>query len=279
MPEGDKFSFHRSGHLDGVTQLDAAITDFRYTRHTHDDYSIAVTREGYQSFYCAGRYYRVPRGGVIQINPDELHDGFASDASGFCYSIVYLPRERVRDTMAGLGLSARQALRFRETVIGDVALRRRSLSLMQAIQAPGCEAIDVEERFAGLIEALCQRNGQAPENDRPGSRRDALVSRAKAYLHDHLEEPVSLEGLATELNVSKYHLIRLFKRQTGSTPYRYLLDSRVNAARRALEAQDDIARVIERFGFYDLSHLNRRFKEVYGATPRTFRRQLMAPLL
>ncbi|MFC3283473.1 hypothetical protein [Litchfieldella rifensis] len=45
MPEKDRFHFTHSGHLNGNTLLDAAITDFRYTRHTHDDYSLAVTWE------------------------------------------------------------------------------------------------------------------------------------------------------------------------------------------------------------------------------------------
>ncbi len=272
----DRFQFYRSGHLAGVTLLDAAITDFRYKRHTHDDYSLAVTREGYQNFFCAGRYYRVPRGGVIQINPDTLHDGFAEDSTGFQYSIIYLPRDQVREVVQGLGHSTTRELRFLDTVIDHPGLRRRLLEVMHAIKTLGREAIDVQTRFTALIASLCQMNGLTAAEARQRSPRDTLVIRARDYLHDHLHDPVSLDAMAAALNVSKFHLARLFKSQMGITPYRYLLDCRVNAARRALERQEDVDEVIGRFGFYDLSHLNRRFKEVYGTTPSAFRRQVTA---
>ncbi|UQZ88641.1 XRE family transcriptional regulator [Deltaproteobacteria bacterium Smac51] len=73
---------------------------------------------------------------------------------------------------------------------------------------------------------------------------------------------------------SRFHFIRLFRRDTGLTPHQYLLRRRVKLARALLSDRLSIADVALETGFYDQSHLDRYFKKVVGLSPRDYIKSL-----
>lgn len=118
-----------------------------------------------------------------------------------------------------------------------------------------------------MVESLVTANSPMIDSKERFSRRDSLIQNARSYIHDHLQENISLDDISRIFNISKYHFVRLFKKHTGRTPYQYMLDYKINAARKDLEAGVELFEVMSRYGFYDMSHFNKRFKEVYGVTP------------
>lgn len=80
-----------------------------------------------------------------------------------------------------------------------------------------------------------------------------------------------LQALAQEAGLSRYQLIRAFRRHTGLTPQRWQLNQRVNLAREALRQGDGLADIAYRLGFADQSHFQRVFKHYTGVTPGQYR--------
>lgn len=80
--------------------------------------------------------------------------------------------------------------------------------------------------------------------------------------------------MAQAAAMSKYHFIRLFHRQFGITPHQYVLNCRINAARKYLETGLPSSHVAQLSGFADNSHLNRHFKRTFGMTPKQYQLQL-----
>jgi AraC family transcriptional regulator len=98
----------------------------------------------------------------------------------------------------------------------------------------------------------------------PGS----ALKRAIEYVEDNLAGELTLEVLARAAGMSPSRFSRAFKRATGRTPHRYVVERRVERARLLLERGGlPIAEVAREVGFYDQSHLNRHFKRVLGLTP------------
>jgi AraC-like DNA-binding protein len=97
------------------------------------------------------------------------------------------------------------------------------------------------------------------------------VAHARAYLDARFSEDVDLLDLVRIAGLSRTHLIRAFRRETGLTPHAYLLDRRFRAASRALGRGEAPAAVALRCGFCDQSHLNRVFKARMGVTPGAYR--------
>ncbi|WP_318781020.1 helix-turn-helix domain-containing protein [Paenibacillus sp. OAS669] len=72
--------------------------------------------------------------------------------------------------------------------------------------------------------------------------------------------------MCTELTLSKFQFIRLFKAHTGISPYQYFLNCKVERAKQLIEQNKDIYLAVAACGFFDLTHLNKHFKSVYGTT-------------
>ena len=109
---------------------------------------------------------------------------------------------------------------------------------------------------------------------RPGSGLPAWRERrVKEFMQSELGHPLSLQRLAGICGLSVRHFTRAFRLSTGSSPHRYLLQLRLDKARRLLLEPalrlDDIAAVC---GFADQSHFTRSFSGVEKMTPGTWRR-------
>jgi AraC family transcriptional regulator len=83
---------------------------------------------------------------------------------------------------------------------------------------------------------------------------------------------MTLGDLAREAAMSPYHFLRVFRQVIGTTPYQYVLRTRLHRAAQRLRLTDEpILRVALDSGFADLSTFNRRFRRLIGATPSAFR--------
>ncbi|MEU6065454.1 MULTISPECIES: AraC family transcriptional regulator [Streptomyces] len=92
------------------------------------------------------------------------------------------------------------------------------------------------------------------------------------YMRENLGQPVSVDDLASLVSFSRFHFVRCFKATTGSTPYRYLTELRIDLARKYLESgSDTIARIGQRCGFSGSEHFSRSFHRIMGCTPSQYR--------
>lgn len=104
--------------------------------------------------------------------------------------------------------------------------------------------------------------------------RSQALQRAIEWIQDDLAADLSLDRLAEESGVNKFHLIRLFKEQIGSTPSRFISQLRLERAQELLtKSLMDITEIAFEVGFGSLSAFERAFKTKYGINPNAFRKQ------
>lgn len=103
------------------------------------------------------------------------------------------------------------------------------------------------------------------------SRND--IEKIKAYIDNHLSEPIGLDTICELVYMNKSYLSRLFKQETGETFSEYLMRRRVEKAKRMLQASDkSIDEITEAIGLENSNHFYRIFKKVTGTTPGAFRK-------
>lgn len=136
-------------------------------------------------------------------------------------------------------------------------------------------------RFLGLLEILdrlARERGAVPLASRAyttapraaGSERIERVCRA---LNERFTEEVSLPEAAALAHLSIPAFTRAFKRATGKTLVGYLAELRIGSAcRQLIESTRPVSEIAFDCGFQNLSHFNRRFLALKGASPRDFRR-------
>jgi transcriptional regulator GlxA family with amidase domain len=98
------------------------------------------------------------------------------------------------------------------------------------------------------------------------------IRELQVWIAEHLKKRLSVEDLAERMSMSVRNLERVFTREVGTTPAQYVLQARVEAARRLLERSDmALQRVAEACGFAGVDVMRRGFVRVLGITPRRYR--------
>jgi AraC-like DNA-binding protein len=101
-----------------------------------------------------------------------------------------------------------------------------------------------------------------------------VVRRMKEYIDGHFAGPVSLSDISRAAGRSSSQAIRLFRQETGKTPYDYLLARRVNEAGLLLrDTRFPVKAIAARLGFCDEYHFSATFKRRTGESPRAFRKK------
>ena len=98
-----------------------------------------------------------------------------------------------------------------------------------------------------------------------------LYEQLTEYIEEHLEEDLSLERLAKQFFVSKYHIAHVFKDNIGLSIHQYITKKRLNLCREAISGQMSITEAYHKFGFGDYSSFYRAFKKEYGISPKDYR--------
>lgn len=248
----EKFIYKKSSD---ITVLSASFTDFTYKKHCHEEYALGVTLRGIQQYNLDGSFHSSCKNGVMLFNPEEIHDGWAHDRTGIDYVMLYIEPMLFLDI-----LGKKDLVRFASPIVYHQTLRNSILNLSGAILNKEDEAL-CSELLLSLVEHFNRTNLYTEY------RKDSiLIKKAKEMIYSKLEAVLSLDEICRELAMSKFQFIRLFKANTGTSPYQFFIFSKVNRAKQLLEKNKDIYSAVAECGFVDLSHLNKHFKKIYGIT-------------
>ena len=106
----------------------------------------------------------------------------------------------------------------------------------------------------------------------------ALIEQATGYIRAHYAEPLSLDALLEQTPVSKSWFLRLFRQYTGTTPYNFLLSTRITRAKELLVLTDfAVSEIAHQVGFGDESNFSTRFTAMVGQSPQQYRKSAMQP--
>lgn len=154
-----------------------------------------------------------------------------------------------------------------QTVCNAPKLYNRLTWLYGALTA--CDApvlsreIAATEVFGELFNTLEGRRRIQPlDSDR--------ISVAAEFIKDNWNRKLRLSEICQASDLSASYLIRAFKRQFGMTPYAYLINRRIQKARRMLRDGANIVDVAHDTMFYDQAHFQRAFKRFTAVNPGQF---------
>lgn len=105
------------------------------------------------------------------------------------------------------------------------------------------------------------------ELPQPVVPRDGKILDILRYLEANLAEDISIDDLAAQFFISKYHMMRRFREETGTSIHNYLSDKRLLAARDLIQSGLSATDACFRCGFRSYSAFSRAYGKLFGATP------------
>ena len=241
-----------------------ADTSHAFGRHTHDQYGIGVIMRGAQKSASGRGIVEAQAGDVITVNPAEVHDGTPLGESGRAWRMLYFEPKALAGEFLELRGSAVAGAEFSQPALRDPVSATRFLSLFRAMTDVngGHGEIEARENLLLLLAALIDRS----QDERPPETPRRL-NQARARIDDDPSAPLSLLELASICELSQFQLIRGFSKHTGLTPHAYLIQRRLQKARRLIAGGTPLAGVAQASGFSDQSHMTRLFVRAYGLSP------------
>jgi AraC-like DNA-binding protein len=101
----------------------------------------------------------------------------------------------------------------------------------------------------------------------PAFEKDHCLSEVKMYIKDKLHQKISLDEIAAIAAMDKFKFIRFFKRNTGLSPFSYIILQRIEKSKTLLKRGNPVIDAALDAGFYDQSHFSNYFKHYVGVTP------------
>lgn len=255
-----------------VELLHAYYVQHAYPRHSHDYYVLSLIAQGRQSFTHKGTKYRTPPGGLILINPGDVHTGEPADRQGFELRALY-PSTTLMER-AVFELTGRRALPFFKEVRVDHLRATNMISSLHQALLNEAGMLESESRILTTMTQLIKRYaGMGSSEHAPGKEKMA-IRQAQQYIEEHFAQNVTLKELAEHVALSPYYLLRVFHTEVGMPPYAYLESVRIRHTQRLIKAGRPLADVAAEVGFSSQSHMTRQFKKIIGVTPGLYARQI-----
>jgi AraC family transcriptional regulator, arabinose operon regulatory protein len=215
-----------------------------------------------------GQRYDVHAGDVLVIPPRQPHRYYADDKDPWSIWWLHVTGGDLPDLLTAIGLEVSrptapaadpvQAADLIESICNDLARDETSSSLTAAAGAA----------WHLLAQLAAERHRR--------SVGDASINRIQNHLREHLAEPFSVPGLATEAGFSTSHFSARFHAVTGFSVTEYVKRLRMARARELLLTTNrSIADIAEEVGYPDHFYFSRQFRAVTGSSPRHFRSRVV----
>ena len=250
---------------DGETNVDL---------HYHEFCKILLLVSGRGGYTVEGRRYLLHPGDVVLIGSRSVHKPELEPGVPYERIIIYVSADYLQkmsapdcDLLSVFSGNTGHVLRPRENQ------RRKLFSLASALErdlAPdnfGREILSHAGLLRLLVEIAKSKQDTASDLPSPVLPENRRVREIIRFLDENLAEDIDIDQLADRFFVSKYYMMRQFRKETGTTIYMYLTQRRLIHARELIAGGMSATQACYTCGFRNYSSFTRAYSKHFGTTP------------
>lgn len=251
-----------------------------YAPHSHATLSVGAVDGGQSMFSRDGQRQRLVRGDVVLIPAGEVHSCNPESDGRWSYQMLYLDPAWVGGIVGEMGALDAVVISRLPAEIAPQRIHERLTRLNECLfsSAPDEDKEAALLVFVGDVFGEVRARTGGADDRRNARTESASLRKVQAMIAERCAEPLSLEVLAREAGMSRYHFVRAFSRAVGMTPHAWQIDQRIQRARGLLEQGLSLADAALQLGFADQSHFQRAFKQRVAATPGEYRQVVACAL-
>ena len=270
----EQANYQAHQELGGIEMVNANFHHHNFSKHSHDTYTINIIEKGCQRFQSGKQNFIAPEHSIIFVNADEVHTGQSATEKGWSYRGISPSEYQFNQLANDIGLAHNFAPFFKHAVVEDKQLASELQVLFNTLSVSKNSLLR-ETMLYGVLTRLMLKHGKHKQDINIKQALSTKLDWVRQYIHEHLEENISLSDLATLCDISPFYLIKQFQKQYGLPPHAYQIQRRLHQSKILLKQGKRVVQAATQVGFYDQSHFHRHFKRANGITPSQYARQVM----
>ena len=225
-----------------------------------------VITKGSGTVIANGEKTKVSVGDMFTIWPGVEIEYYENPGDNWEYFYLHLTGEGCPEYMNSCGFSSKK-LWFRPRHPEKVVNSFSQIYALHRKQVPGDEY-----RVLSLLYGLPEICPMKQEKNK--SKNGDVFAKAVAVIDSQVSSAMNVSQLCEILNISRITLFRVFTSETGLSPIDYITQQRIRKAEQLLKSSDfNIANIAKMSGFSSDKYFMKRFRELKGTTPNTFRKK------
>lgn len=245
----------------------------RHGTHIHNSYEFVISYAKIPSAIVDNKIYTRSINTLFAMNPLQDH-GVATDLKGFSLCGIHIDNNLIQSVAMDMYGSPDILFSNDSFVVShDISMLLRLFLEEQRYKQSGYEYMieNIGLLLAGNLmrhinHNLISKTHVIPKNDGEN------IKKVIDYMNENYTAGVSCTELAELVKMDKFGFIRNFKNETSKTPYEYLLDLKIEKAKKMLEVKNyTITEISMLCGFSSHSHFTSTFKKRAGVSPTEYR--------
>ena len=241
--------------------------------HYHDFHKLVLVLGGNTKYFIEGREYELMPFDFVIVNRFLIHKPYAEEKEEYDRIILYLSDA----FLSGFGLmDAFNKAKEIGSYVVRLPAEVSATIFEQFLQIEKDIKIEKEE-YAGelltkldVLKAIISFNKACIAEDfgfKPEARYNRKVIDLIKYINENLSKDLSIDFLADHFYMSKYHMMRIFKQETGYSIHQYISEKRILLSRSMILGGMPATNACLECGFKDYSSFSRAFKNQLGILP------------
>lgn len=242
---------------------------YKYLQDERHDYCLQYVVSGEGFFFTNDTLYTVKKGDLFLLPRSTEHYYKANPENPYDYYWIHFNGSGMEEYLSFIGLSDKNPVIKNLYADEIVAIFERLMNVSK-------NKSNLNQLFILSLgyELLYRIASKASANEVPNKDSfEELCNDVTNYLIENFKNEITLDDLAKNFSLDKRYLIRVYKKKTGFTPIRFLINYRLEYACILLKQDVPINEIAYECGFNDVPNFNVRFKKIIGVTPSEFRAQ------
>ena len=239
--------------------------------HFHEFDKIVILISGHVDYAVENNIYSLRPWNILLIPHHTIHKALIDKSEPYERIIIYLsstyysgilPEAGITSCLDRANESGGYLLFPDSSQISDIA------DILHRYKTYSGGKIDAMRDIL-IVQLLIQLGSltEEPNHETVTEKHDVKIEQVLSYINENLTENLSVDELADMVYLSKYHFMRLFKENTGSSVHAYVRQRRLMHASRLIRSGVPAVQAAQRSGFEDYSVFYRAFKNNFGTTP------------